>query len=1329
VLRWFPAYRPAYTLLEPLIDLSHPLGIASLGSSLKLFASRRLTLSEYTGGNEQRTSATVVHVQVQPVRGSGRRDGIHAAIHSLSIASRVEAVSNSPAGRWTRRPTMPFNTFSVASAVTPSVIETYFSHYLNRSPLKNKPTAHVSYHEGLRLIRQFLEYSSRHAVEDLQAFTSQWVPAPTWVRTHNNEIAPQFLERAARIVQAQLGRKGLDRVGGPTWWQWRRPNGELKAEWIEMKKDFNERRRNGTKCERCIFYVHGGAYYFGSVDEHRYQMQRHARKLKARVLAPRYRLAPQFPFPCGLYDCIATYLYLLEHFKPEQIIFAGDSAGGGMVLSMLVTLRDQGLPLPAGSILLSPWVDLTHSFPSVAGDGAGDYIPPHGFHHKPSMAWPPPSSDEIRRPTKHFERPPADAIELPATAGLDMKARPKTVDEDSQDVKKASKPQQKNAQVPGLGENLSINLDGHVVEIKEQIQMYTTNDMLSHPLVSPVLQPSLGGLPPMLIQVGGAELLHDEQVYLAHKAANPKAYPPSEAVLDEYDRNREWLNRYPPTDVQLQVWEDLCHVPHTLSFTRPAKYMYRSVAQFGAWALAHAQHKGIDIQDDDAVSIISDGPETDGEDPDASTTDLRRRKTNTARNEHPPRPNTALSVGAVGRAGDPIPPFKEHMIRQRVTRHGVIYPLAPESEMASLALDPASIGAIKPGPVRKWLAKLRDTDAKFGNEKRKTQKKRAKELASGYDQIPGETPPPTALVGRRRKGVAPEEKKKGKSWGLAMWSGWGSSHDEQTLDREEKAQKESHRTHPIPGAVLHDESLASTTRLAQPQRQVPPPSAIASSSTLMVPEIVEADEGSKKKRRTSAASFMSWSRQRDQERPRSPYREVRDTGQTANENESPRLGTASVQGPYSRRSSTSTNVFASRPVSVAATAAPPTSGALAPESVQVPGSQNTFLDPTGSGRPHNGIVAYPFKLRNPTSNPSTTTLDSQGVSPAPAAPSIEMPTPADERSKAGPEEAWHDRSEPVSAFPTDQAGASTPPSTSHEPVSPIEGPSRTREDLFNRPSSLLGPTGPDGLPTAPLMARKAADLKNEDAAPVSPVDGSNKTPFKIRNPVFDRRADASGAVTPTGPNEAVTQARTITPVQQLAPGEATEATKAAPFKLRHTVVDPKVAPGGKPTEPPAMPTAAPPKPPSEQSMPSDTPPERPAPQADDYNMSIEHNSTEPLPPNAHVVMPTVVTRRPMANRQNTPPKPPPKDDLPGYRSGLKNGSKTSSKASSLDVKPSRTPSPIEQKVSEKGKSPKSKLGGHAPIIGELGFEKGGADEKKVLSEGERDMDFRRRAEA
>ena len=69
------------------------------------------------------------------------------------------------------------------------------------------------------------------------------------------------------------------------WWQWRREGSVLKAEWIEMRGDYMTRKQSGDKGKRVMLYVHGGAYFFGSVDEHRYQMQRHARKLKARVFA------------------------------------------------------------------------------------------------------------------------------------------------------------------------------------------------------------------------------------------------------------------------------------------------------------------------------------------------------------------------------------------------------------------------------------------------------------------------------------------------------------------------------------------------------------------------------------------------------------------------------------------------------------------------------------------------------------------------------------------------------------------------------------------------------------------------------------------------------------------------------------------------------------------------------------------------------------------------------------------------------------------------------------------------------------------------------------
>ncbi|KAL8832938.1 MAG: hypothetical protein Q9170_004641 [Blastenia crenularia] len=180
---------------------------------------------------------------------------------------------------------MVFNTISVSTAVTPTVIETYFSHYLNRKPLRQKPTAHVSYHEGLELIRRFLKYASYHTVEDIQAFTSQSVPNPRWVRVEKVTISQKTIDDAANRLITQLGHRGVDKIGGSNWWQWRRDGGSLEAEWIEMRADHEKRKQTKENCKRIMLYVHGGAYFFGSVDEHRYQIQRHARKLGARVLA------------------------------------------------------------------------------------------------------------------------------------------------------------------------------------------------------------------------------------------------------------------------------------------------------------------------------------------------------------------------------------------------------------------------------------------------------------------------------------------------------------------------------------------------------------------------------------------------------------------------------------------------------------------------------------------------------------------------------------------------------------------------------------------------------------------------------------------------------------------------------------------------------------------------------------------------------------------------------------------------------------------------------------------------------------------------------------
>jgi hypothetical protein len=326
---------------------------------------------------------------------------------------------------------------------------------------------------------------------------------------------------------------------------------------------------------------------------------------------------------------------------------------------------------------------------------------------------------------------------------------------------------------------LSVQLDKERVEIKDQIQLYTENHLLTHPLVSPALQPTLGGLPPLLIQTGGGELLRDEQIYIAHKAANPAEYLPPPSNNQTAEEIQAQASKYKPTYVQLQVWDDLCHVAPTLSFTRPAKHMYRSIAQFGAWALARAQKISIDILDDDDISFVSTDSEASGK------KNASRKGSHTEQND--PQHfgtdghiNKGQNEARVGKAGDSLPPFVHHMIRQRVDRHGYIYALASKEELVALNLPIDEVGVPKSGPVGKWMKASQQWNGKFSKQKLKIQKQRMEDIKKGFEHFDGEKPPPTALAGRRIKDMKSEKAKK-KSWGMALWSLWGSKHDEATV--------------------------------------------------------------------------------------------------------------------------------------------------------------------------------------------------------------------------------------------------------------------------------------------------------------------------------------------------------------------------------------------------------------------------------------------------------------------------------------------------------------------------------------------------------------------
>ncbi len=124
----------------------------------------------------------------------------------------------------------------------------------------------------------------------------------------------------------------------------------LRGEWALPPK--------GSSC-RAILYFHGGGYFFCSPETHRPITAGLAHFSGAQTLAVRYRLAPEHPYPAALEDGLNAYRWLRDRgFRPDQIALAGDSAGGGLALAILIALRDQGQPLPAAATVFSPWTDL-----------------------------------------------------------------------------------------------------------------------------------------------------------------------------------------------------------------------------------------------------------------------------------------------------------------------------------------------------------------------------------------------------------------------------------------------------------------------------------------------------------------------------------------------------------------------------------------------------------------------------------------------------------------------------------------------------------------------------------------------------------------------------------------------------------------------------------------------------------------------------------------------------------------------------------------------------------------------------------------------------------
>jgi monoterpene epsilon-lactone hydrolase len=119
--------------------------------------------------------------------------------------------------------------------------------------------------------------------------------------------------------------------------------------------------RAAPTASRTILYLHGGAFVMGSPASYRSRAMRLSYRCGAEVLVPDYRLAPEHPFPAALEDALVAWRKVWTLRSGAPVFVAGDSAGGGLALSLMVRLRQLGEPLPNGAVLLSPWTNLSES--------------------------------------------------------------------------------------------------------------------------------------------------------------------------------------------------------------------------------------------------------------------------------------------------------------------------------------------------------------------------------------------------------------------------------------------------------------------------------------------------------------------------------------------------------------------------------------------------------------------------------------------------------------------------------------------------------------------------------------------------------------------------------------------------------------------------------------------------------------------------------------------------------------------------------------------------------------------------------------------------------
>ncbi len=154
-------------------------------------------------------------------------------------------------------------------------------------------------------------------------------------------------------------------------------NKHIKIEGLNIKGMYSEWIiPPSAQSDKVILYIHGGGFISGSCKSHRMHVTKFAQESGVKALVFDYRLAPEHPYPAALEDSIKAYKWLLDQgYKSDNIVIAGESAGGSLTLSLLLALKARGIKLPNSAVAVSPATDLSYSAPSVIANAKRDIAP------------------------------------------------------------------------------------------------------------------------------------------------------------------------------------------------------------------------------------------------------------------------------------------------------------------------------------------------------------------------------------------------------------------------------------------------------------------------------------------------------------------------------------------------------------------------------------------------------------------------------------------------------------------------------------------------------------------------------------------------------------------------------------------------------------------------------------------------------------------------------------------------------------------------------------------------------------------------------------------